>query len=123
MPESFKHGTKVSLGNDYLRRSNSRNYHHFFPKNYLENKGIGNKNSIINITYINQNENIKDIRDNAPSIYMKEFTMTNSALEESMKTHLIDDLTDFGVWTDDYEKFLNRRVKRVTDELSKRLTI
>ncbi len=119
----FKYGTKVSLGNDYLRRSNSRNYHHFFPKNYLENKGIENKNSIINITYINQNENIKDIRDNAPSKYIKEFSKTNSTLEESMKTHLIDDLKDFGVWDDDYEKFLNRRTKRVIDELSKQLSV
>lgn len=123
VPESFKYGTKVSLGNDYLRRSNSRNYHHFFPKNYLENKGIGNKNSIINITYINQNENIKDIRDNAPSKYIKEFSKTNSTLEETMKSHLIDDLKDFGVWDDDYEKFLNRRTKRVIDELSKRLSV
>ena len=40
-----------------------------------------------------------------------------------MKTHLIDDLKDFGVWDDDYEKFLNRRTKRVIDELSKRLSV
>ena len=38
-----------------------------------------------------------------------------------MKSHLIDDLDAFGVWDNDYEKFLEARGKHVIDELNQRL--
>ena len=39
-----------------------------------------------------------------------------------MKTHLIDDLEAFGIWTDDYEQFLDKRSRAISRELKKRLT-
>ena len=38
-----------------------------------------------------------------------------------MKTHLISDLTRFGVWNDNYEDFFNNRAKTISEELQKRI--
>jgi len=38
-----------------------------------------------------------------------------------MQTHLIDDLNSFGVWEDDYEKFIEKRTARIRAELNTRL--
>lgn len=37
-----------------------------------------------------------------------------------MKTHLIDDLDEFGVWADDYLEFIEKRGNRVLTELQGR---
>ena len=42
-------------------------------------------------------------------------------LEKWMKTHLITDLDEFGVWEDNYEKFFHERAKVVSSELQKRI--
>ena len=36
-----------------------------------------------------------------------------------MKSHLIDDLDEFGIWEDDYETFLDRRAASISRELKK----
>jgi hypothetical protein len=38
-----------------------------------------------------------------------------------MKTHLIGDFDDFGIWEDDYEKFLKARAKMLNREIRKRI--
>jgi hypothetical protein len=38
-----------------------------------------------------------------------------------MKTHFIDDLDSYGIWTDDYERFLTMRSKAISRELKKRI--
>ena len=38
-----------------------------------------------------------------------------------MKTHLIDDLDDFGIWNDNYEQFIQKRAKSVSYEISRKL--
>jgi hypothetical protein len=38
-----------------------------------------------------------------------------------MKTHLIDDMNDYGIWENDYEQFIEFRGERVLDELKNRL--
>jgi hypothetical protein len=35
-PKSFIDNSVVTISNDWLKRANSKNYHHFFPKSYLE---------------------------------------------------------------------------------------
>jgi hypothetical protein len=52
---------------------------------------------------------------------MLSFVDSNPKLEETMMTHLIDDLDDFGVWDDDYDRFIEKRGQRVLEELNKRL--
>jgi len=120
-PESFKNGSAVILDNSWLIQSNSRNYHHFFPKAYLKKQKIENENSIINITLVDDYLNKREIRAKAPSEYLKKFKETNKKLDSTMETHLIDNLGEYGVWEDNYDKFLDKRTERVTEELRKRI--
>lgn len=38
-----------------------------------------------------------------------------------MKTHLIMDLNSFGVWSDNYEQFMEKRAEIVSKEIEKRI--
>jgi len=121
-PRSFNDNTEVTLDNSYLIRGNSKNYHHFFPKAFLKKQGIADwkKNVIPNITLVDDFLNKREIKAKPPSQYMKEFEKINPNLDETMKTHLIDDLNDYGIWDDDFEKFIERRAERIWMELKKR---
>jgi hypothetical protein len=65
--------------------------------------------------------NKRKIAARPPSAYMKEFKKENEAMGETMKTHLIDDLSAYGVWADDYVSFVEHRADRMLEELEKRL--
>lgn len=123
MPHSFKDDALVQMDNSWLKISISKNYHHFFPKAFLRNEGFPNWqiNTILNITIVDDHINKREIRANPPAKYMKTFKKSNKKLTETMKSHLIDDLDIFGVWDNDYDKFLEARGKHVIDELSQRL--
>jgi len=122
-PKSFDGDVDVELGNAWLKRANSRNYHHFFPKSYLRKQGYQNwyANSILNITFVDDYLNKRTIGSKAPGRYMKTFRRSNKNLAKTMKTHLIDDLDAFGVFDNDYNRFIERRGKRVLREINKRL--
>ena len=117
-PESFASGAKVRVANDWLKRANSKNYHHFFPRAFLERRGEdpGHINHVANITIVDDYLNKREIRAKAPSVYMSAFRKENQHLGESMKTHLID-LDTFGVWEDDYERFFRERCKLISRKL------
>lgn len=118
-PQSFKNGTDVILDGVGLSKSNSRNYHHFFPKAFLQKKGFGRDmiNLTANITLIGADLNKNEIGAKAPSEYMESFSKDNPNIEDIMKTHMIDDLAEYGVWEDDYEKFVKARSERIWREL------
>ena len=122
-PKSFQNNSLVKIDNSYLRRANSKNYHHFFPKSYLQKQGIENwkANSIVNITIVDDYLNKRKIRAKSPSAYMKEFSDQNDKIEETMKSHLIGDFYEYGIWEDDYEKFIEKRSKKILVELLRRL--
>jgi len=80
-----------------------------------------NINHILNITIVDDFLNKRQIKAKAPSEYMKEFQKKNPKLGATMKTHLINDLTQYGVWDDDYDKFFDERAKAVSKELQDRL--
>jgi hypothetical protein len=122
-PKSFSDNSIVRINNDWLKQANSRNYHHFFPKAYLRKKGEDEFyiNHIVNITIVDDFLNKSRIRAQAPSKYMKAFKKENKDLAATMKTHLIDDLTAFGIWDDDYDSFFNLRAQKISEELEKRL--
>jgi hypothetical protein len=48
---------------------------------------------------------------------MMEYKSENKNLNETMKSHLIGDLTEFGIWDDDYYKFLNKRSELISNKL------
>jgi hypothetical protein len=121
-PKSFVDDSAVIVSNDWLKRANSKNYHHFFPRAYLHKKGIDELdiNNIANITIVDDFLNKRLIRDKAPSRYMRGFAKENPDLTRTMRSHLIK-LDKFGVWENDYERFLRERCKAISRELSKRI--
>lgn len=122
-PKSFIDEADVCISNDWLKIAISRNYHHFFPRAYLRKKGVDESyiNHILNITIVDDFLNKREIRDKAPSKYMKEFKKKNPHLENTMKTHLITGLDRFGIWDDDYGTFCNMRARILSRELKKKL--
>ncbi|MEI6947321.1 DUF262 domain-containing protein [Paraflavisolibacter sp. H34] len=127
-PRSFNTNAIVNISNYWLKQANSKNYHHFFPKSYLnknlswENKGFY-INHILNITIVDDFLNKREIAAKAPLKYMSEFSKKNPNLEETMKTHLIYDLEGYGIWENDYQRFFNARANAVSEELKKRVII
>jgi len=122
-PESFSDGAQVNIRNNWLKQANSKNYHHFFPRAHLSKAGVEESriNNILNITIVDDYLNKRKIRARAPSDYMKEFAKSNDDLDATMKTHLIDDLDGFGVWSDDYDSFIQKRAEALGAELAKRI--
>ncbi len=121
-PKSFVDDSVVTISNDWLKRSNSKNYHHFFPKAYLKKQGLADVdiNHIANITIVDDFLNKRLIRDKAPDRYMQDFAKKNPDLDRTMRSHLIR-LDSFGVWECDYKKFIQRRCKAISRELAKRV--
>lgn len=121
-PKSFNNNAPVRIDNSWLKQINSKNYHHFFPRAYLRSRGLfeWQANCVLNITIVDDRLNKYKIRAQAPATYMAGFRK-NHHLDATMKTHLIDDLEAFGVWTNDYDAFLRERGRRVLEELQKRL--
>jgi len=111
----------VNVSNDWLHQSNSKNYHHFFPKAYLKKDGWEDwANHIANITIVDDHLNKREIGAKPPSSYMKQFSK-NEKLVDTMNTHLIGDLRDFGVVEDNYELFFDKRLDRISREIKKRI--
>lgn len=122
-PKDFQDNGKVILDNSWLKVANSKNYHHFFPKAYLRKNSIGNENSLVNITLVSADLNKRKIKAKAPSIYIQDFLDENEELPISIKSHLIDDLNNFGVMSDDYLVFLEKRANAIFNELKKRIEL
>ncbi len=122
-PKSFVDDSVVRISNDWLKQANSKNYHHFFPKAYMERRGgVPNwlVNHVANITIVDDFLNKRQIRDKPPSVYMRQFEKKNPELAKTMLTHLIR-LEQGGVWEDDYEKFLRMRCRKISSELRRRI--
>ena len=122
-PKDFRDNGKVILDNSWLKVANSKNYHHFFPKAYLRKNKIENENSLVNISFVKDNLNKKKIGAKAPSIYIQEFLDENDELPTTLKSHLIDDIDDFGVRSDDYSIFLEKRADIMFKELKDRIDL
>ncbi len=122
-PKSFETNAIVHLDNSWLKQSNSKNYHHFFPRAYLDKQGVDywKANSIVNIAIVDDSLNKKDIRAKAPSVYMSTFAKKNDDIVSTMKTHLIGDFEEFGITDDNYELFLEKRGKWILKEIKKRV--
>ena len=120
-PKDFQDNGRVILDNSWLKVANSKNYHHFFPKAYLKKNNIGNENSLVNISLVSANLNKRKIKAKAPSIYIQDFLDENYELPTTLKSHLINDFDDFGIKSDDYLVFLERRANIMFKELQDRI--
>lgn len=122
-PKRFDDNGDVLLDNSWLIRSNSRNYHHFFPKAYLKKVGKEEMaNALANITFVDDYLNKRVIRAKPPSKYiLDDFAKNNPNIEETLKSHLIDDIDEFGIPNDDYDTFLDKRSEKILEEILKRI--
>ena len=120
-PKDFDNNRKVNLDNSWLKIASSKNYHHFFPKKYLENKEIAHSsNSLVNITFVSDRLNKRKIRAKAPSSYIGDFSTENPDINKALNSHLID-INGFGIESDDYDTFLKERAQRIFAELKERI--
>jgi len=122
-PKDFQNNGRVILDNSWLKVANSRNYHHFFPKAYLRKNNIGNENSLVNISLVSADLNKRRIKAKAPSIYIQDFLDENDDLPTTLKSHLIDDMDSFGIMSDDYLVFIEKRAKTILKELRDRIDL
>ena len=122
LPKSFDTNGLVILDNSNLKIATSRNYHHFFPKAYLDSVDKSKEpNLIANITLIDGYSNKHRIGKKPPSEYTGKFAKTNEALADTLQTHLIRDVASYGVNTDDYGLFIQRRSKAIALALNVKL--
>ena len=122
-PKDFLDNGKVNLDNNYLKTANSKNYHHFFPKSFLRKNQIANENSLMNITLVSDRLNKRKIGAKSPSDYISEFNESNEFLEKTLKSHLINNINSFGITSDDYSIFLEKRAAIFNSMLDARLNL
>ena len=122
-PRSFDNNAIVNIANDSLKRANSRNYHHFFPRAYLRKNGVEDRlaNNVVNITMIDAHLNKNQIRAHSPSDYMQEYEYSNPDMPQTLKSHLMTQGTWADILQDDYDRFLKRRAGKISGELKKRI--
>jgi hypothetical protein len=122
-PKSFDTNGMVILDNSNLRIATSRNYHHFFSKDYLKKaEPYKEPNLIANICLIDGYSNKHRIGAKAPSDYVPRFAKKNPNLASTLKTHLIGNLKAFGVQTNDYDRFIKRRSEAIAHQLNLKLS-
>lgn len=121
-PKSFADNSIVRISNDWLKQTNSKNYHHFFPRAFLRKSGHDEKmiNHVANITIVDDFMNKRLIGELPPSVYLPKFAASNPRLAETLRTHLID-LDGKRVWMKDYETFIHTRCAAFSVELGKRI--
>lgn len=120
-PKNLDDNSDVILDNSNLKIASSRNYHHFFPKAFVnKNFKESEPNLVANITLIDSASNNK-IRAKAPSLYVGEFEGTNSKLSVTLKSHLIGSPKTYGVLDDDYDKFIDKRSAAIAAALNEAL--
>jgi hypothetical protein len=121
-PKDFQDNGKVILGNSWLKIASSKNYHHFFPKAYLKSKKISNANSLINITLVSDHLNKRKIRAKEPSVYISNFKDENININQTLNSHFID-IRGFGIESNDYVIFLQKRAEIIFKELKARISL
>jgi hypothetical protein len=95
-----------------LSWSNDKEFHHFFPKNFLKSKGFTPRrsNAIANIVMLSSLSNIQ-IKDNAPSDYLSAVAakLGEDELRRRLALSLVDDAAYEAAMADDFEAFLSAR--------------
>lgn len=106
-PLNFIQGTNISL-QEVLSQGNRKEFHHIFPKAYLENLGNSDEkiNCLANYSLLARTDNNK-IKDKSPSQYRAEMPADNTVLEKILSTHFCPT----NMFADDYDSFLVSRAE------------
>ena len=121
-PKDFQDNGKVILDNAWLKVASSRNYHYFFPRNYLKIKNKSRSNSLVNITLVREDFKKRKIGATPPSKYICSLEKENADMRSALDSHLIS-IDGYGIESDDYDIFLQARAKRIYDELKSRIEL
>jgi len=100
---------------------NRKNFHHVFPKNYIKNNLPNLKeytNKVVNLCFLPADQNI-EASDDPPKKYFEEFSRINKKFKESLDSHFIKDLKEFGIEDGDFEKFLEKRAETIKEEFER----
>lgn len=104
---------------DALSWANSKEFHHFFPQDYLKGKDVpaARINALANIVMLSSASN-KSISNTSPSVYLKRVAdEAKDELEEWLATNLISAAAYEAATNDDYDTFLAERSKTIHAEL------
>lgn len=102
-PLSLLSGAKIDL-DKVLKKASKHEYHHIFPKKYLESLNENDVNSLANICFLTRSDN-NNIRDAAPHDYIKK-------IEASKKDeYLNSSFIPLNFDTLNYKEFLQARVE------------
>ena len=105
----------ASMLNDQLLATNGIDDHHIFPAKFLEDRGFDSRqrDCVLNRCLIDSATNQR-ISCSAPSAYMAELRdEPGFPMQAVLSSHLIPHGPESGLWSDDYERFLQQRLERV----------
>ena len=106
--------------NDQLLTTSGIDDHHIFPAKFLEDRGFDTRqrDCVLNRCLIDSATNQR-ISCNAPSTYMAELRdEPGFPMQAVLSSHLIPHGQDSGLWTDDYERFLQQRLEQVSQAIT-----
>jgi hypothetical protein len=113
-PVDLLTGQKIDI-DKALHYANSKEYHHFFPRNFLSGRGVPNRkaNLLANFVMLTAHSN-KMISNRAPSDYLKDVEAAlGSDLKKALTANLISDAAYSAAKRDDYDTFLVERAKTI----------
>lgn len=113
-PKSFISGANVDL-NEVLKRVNRNEFHHIFPRKYLESMGVPSQkiNCLANFCFISSADNQK-IKDKAPAEYKK--LIPSTTLSEVLEHALCPD-NALDIEFDDFLKARSELLLKKANEL------
>ena len=107
--------------NEKLLASSGIDDHHIFPAKYLDDRDIDSRlrDCVLNRCLIDRETNQR-ISCSAPSEYMAELREEPGfPMETVLASHLIPHGAESGLWTDDFERFLEQRLELVAAAISR----
>jgi hypothetical protein len=107
-------GQKIDIAKA-IHYANSREYHHFFPRDYLIGKGTSTRraNLLANFVMLTADSN-KKISNRAPSDYLKSVEAAlGPDLKTALESNLISDAAYAAAKIDDYDTFLTERANTI----------
>ena len=106
-PLDFTGAGQIQLG-QVLRDCNKREFHHIYPKAYLETLGTGRKetNSLANFCFLTRAANNK-LGGKKPSLYRENMPKSNRDVKQILTKALCPE----DIFHDDFDRFLDERVE------------
>jgi hypothetical protein len=72
---------------------------------------------VANVSLLSKGSN-REIWDKEPSEYFAEFEKLNPKLDRALRSHLIYNLDEFGIRTNDFPKFIDIRADVIANEIN-----